>query len=464
MRCSMTCVRPKTKCLLATLAICVACIQMDFAESSLSRGMHDEAISLHLADYDLAPRLANGRIDIDSLTASLSALGYTDYYWLIWHSSHDWEDLKLFLPKALKVHLRVWVYLVPPSESPPYTRYFSEPFRLNYVMWALEIAKLSLKYPNLVGWILDDFYANTDAFAPSSFSDILNQAHKINPKLAFMPVLYFYEIQSTFLNTYRDLFNGIIVSYPRDKTDIATASAILKGESPYVSGEFTHFWKTPSAVDDYVQASQVCYIENESNLTVSFTERDDYIGPAQGYFIKQMILNNEIIWEEDLAGGDYNWKRVDVVVQKSKIVAGSGLLSFRITCKKKSTNFGFRWDVKDLLCNGIKVEQSLDFPQYWRVRKIGAFEAGFGNASNYVGKRSMSFVVMVAVERKQFEKRYGEPATIKEIKATIEMALGAMKEGLCEGLVTYCLDTNKGSDDYSLVSHLFRSRSKSAIP
>ena len=32
-------------------------------------------------------------------------LGVTSYYWLVWHAATDWDDLKLFLPKAARREL-----------------------------------------------------------------------------------------------------------------------------------------------------------------------------------------------------------------------------------------------------------------------------------------------------------------------------------------------------------------------
>jgi hypothetical protein len=39
-------------------------------------------------------------VDTDALVARLQELGVTAYYWRIRHVSTDWDDLKLFLPKA----------------------------------------------------------------------------------------------------------------------------------------------------------------------------------------------------------------------------------------------------------------------------------------------------------------------------------------------------------------------------
>ena len=91
-------------------------------------------------------------MDSDALLARLKELHVTTYYWLVWHARTDWDDLKLFLPKAAQANIQVWVYLVPPTESAPkYGDLYSEPFRLDYGRWAEEIARLSLQHTNLTG-------------------------------------------------------------------------------------------------------------------------------------------------------------------------------------------------------------------------------------------------------------------------------------------------------------------------
>src|SRR5690242_8400261 len=89
-------------------------------------------VARHSADYDSELRLPDGRVDAEGMSRRLKELGVGDYYWLIWHASTDWEDLRLFLPKAARAGIRVWVYLVPPSEGPANGYPASEPFREDY--------------------------------------------------------------------------------------------------------------------------------------------------------------------------------------------------------------------------------------------------------------------------------------------------------------------------------------------
>ena len=80
--------------------------------------------------YDAEPRQADGRVDVERLVAELTAIKANTYNFLVWRAATDWEDFKLFLPRAREHQIKVWVTLVPPSESPPHTGQFSEPFRL----------------------------------------------------------------------------------------------------------------------------------------------------------------------------------------------------------------------------------------------------------------------------------------------------------------------------------------------
>jgi hypothetical protein len=181
-----------------------------------------------LADYDAELRLANGRVDTDTLVQRLSALGVTTYYWLINHASTDWNDLQIFLPKAARAGIQVWVYLVPPSETPP----ASQPFGTNYRRWGQEIAKLSLSHSNLTGWVIDDFWPNA-IFTQSYVRQMQTAAKTINPRLAFLPLLYFPQVGAFESQGYASLVDGVIVAYPESSADITSARQTL-GSLPFI--------------------------------------------------------------------------------------------------------------------------------------------------------------------------------------------------------------------------------------
>jgi hypothetical protein len=163
--------------------------------------------------YDAEPRKADGRVDVERLVAELVAIKANTYNFLVWHAATDWEDFKLFLPRAREKNIKVWVTLVPPSESPPHTRQYSEPFRLDYQRWAVEIANLSVQESNLVAWSLDDFSYDSKTFTPEYIQKMIGGARRINPRLAFVPCLYYDHITPRLAEKYRPFVDGILFPY-----------------------------------------------------------------------------------------------------------------------------------------------------------------------------------------------------------------------------------------------------------
>jgi hypothetical protein len=163
--------------------------------------------------YDAEPRTADGRVDIERLVSELVQIKANTYNFLVWRATNDWEDFKLFLPKAREKGIKVWVTLVPPSESPPHTRNYSEPFQLDYQRWAEEIARLSLREPNLVAWSLDDFSYDSKTFTVEYMEKMIGDSRRINPRLAFVPCLYYGHIKPQLAETYLPFVDGILFPY-----------------------------------------------------------------------------------------------------------------------------------------------------------------------------------------------------------------------------------------------------------
>ena len=86
----------------------------------------------------------------------------------------------------------VWVSLLPPSECPPINPNgnYSEPYRLDYITWAKEIAKLSLRYSNLKGYQVQELQENLNlSYLQQSYIDSIEAAGKsINPKLQLIKI------------------------------------------------------------------------------------------------------------------------------------------------------------------------------------------------------------------------------------------------------------------------------------
>jgi hypothetical protein len=418
---------------------------------------HPAPPPLHFADYDSEPRRADGHVDCDTLLARLKELHVTAYYWLLWHAATDWDDLKLFLPKAAQANLQVWVYLVPPTESPPQEgSLYSEPFRLDYGRWAEEIARLSLQHTNLTGWVIDDFYANHAFFTPAAVRDIQKRAKGINPRLVFLPLMYFNEVRRPFVDDYRDVIDGVVVAYPQGREDIEDAWAMLNDAATGQPRELGFPMSTPSQAGDFVQASQSATILPGGRVGLSFRERDDFTGPTAGYHFKQLLVNGTVVWEEDVAGGTNAWQFVTVDVTPA-VHGGTNLtIAFRLLDKKGVSNFDVRWQVKDLRAEGLRLAADLDQPGQWQVSQRGPFEAGFGDRLRPPARRfHVPFIVMTAGDAGEFKLRHGDPASPERMAEWLKFSLEAWRGGKCDGVVTYCLDKQPHSRVFDLARDLF---------
>jgi hypothetical protein len=438
----------KTRLFLLVLIICLPSV---LAQPTVSRP------ASHLADYDAELRRADGRVDTALMVKRLKDLGVTTYYWLIAHAATDWEDLKLFLPDAAKAHIEVWAYVVPPSESAPkYSNLYPEPFRLDYQRWAQEIARLSLEHTNLTAWVIDDFYENHALYTPAYVRDMQQRAKEINPRIKFLPLMYYWEINRKFADEYRSVIDGVVAAYPQSAQEIERAWAIFNDRSVADPCELTFPHYTPSHEGDFVSVSQTA-ISDGPQQTVAFLEHDDFTGPTAGYHFKQLLINDSVVWEEDVAGGTNSWQEVKVDVSDSSRGKSNVKIAFRILDKKGVSNFGVRWQLKDLRAHGLRPSANLENPARWKVEQHGSFEAGFGEA---LQKRQPRFhiplFVMTAAQPIEFKLRHGEPASPERISQWLDMCLEEMHKKKCEGVVTYCLDKATNSPSFPLVQRLFQ--------
>ncbi|MGA8941867.1 MAG: hypothetical protein WB502_04005 [Thermoactinomyces sp.] len=153
-------------------------------------------------------------IDTPQMIQRLQDLKINHYFYLIWHEKSDWDDLiHEFLPAAQKAGIHVWVYLVPPSES---LGKASEPFGTDYIAWFKAVGRVSRRYPNLKGIVIDDFNENLNFFSPKYVKKMRAEGHRENPRLKFLPQVYFQSITENFLARYHSLIDGLIMSYRDD--------------------------------------------------------------------------------------------------------------------------------------------------------------------------------------------------------------------------------------------------------
>lgn len=169
-------------------------------------------------------------VDTPALIRRLQEMSANTYLFGIWDSPTDWDDLRLeFLPAAQRAGIDVIPYIVPPSETFLDGR-ASRPFVLDFVRWAKEFATLSVEYPALKAWAIDDFEvgANAELFTAEYMKEIKEAQDAVNPGLAFYTCAYFHEAtREAFLDKHRPYIDGIIYPFLDGRHNNTTVASSL---------------------------------------------------------------------------------------------------------------------------------------------------------------------------------------------------------------------------------------------
>lgn len=406
----------------------------------------------YIGDYDAELR-TDGHVDNELMVERLRELGANTYMWLIWHSPNDWADLHEFLPLAAEADITVWVYLVPPSETAATHPQFpySEPFRLDYVRWAEEIAKLSLQHKNLVGYVIDDFWGNVNPrwFTLESIGAMVDAGRAINPEIKFYPLMYFNQIGPRFIQMLGTVVDGVVAAYPRDREAIERALRFLNGEFVVpAAGSIVYPWDAPSQAGDHGLLRQRVRVTDAEHVTVTFCFTDDFDGPTTGYHFLQARVDDQVVWEEDVAGADDGEVTIDV----SEQTAGKRdvTLVLGIFDRRGVANFGVTATFSDLRAVGLD-PADLEDQEAWSEDIQGAFSTALTPRYEPEEPIHLPLIVMPAGQRGEYQHRYGEEATAERIAAQYRMCLQLVAEGATEGVVSYCLDKSVGNPDFEAV-------------
>lgn len=411
-----------------------------------------------LADYNAEVRGADDRVDVPVLVRRLSELRVNTYFFLIWHRATDWDDLKRFLPVARDAGIDTWVYLVPPSESPPiYGTRYSEPFRLDYPRWAEEIARLSLAHANLKAFVIDDFWANRTVYTPAYVWDMRQRARAVNPDLEFWPLMYYRELNREFIEGYGEAMDGVVAAYPKTEQSVQRAWLLLNDRLDMPARwQFSYPSYTRSAVGDYASIQRrFRVLPGAARYTLRLAQQDSYEGPTAGYHFKQVLIDDQVAWEEDVAGGERIWQPVDLPLASWATEKSHVALTIRVYDRKRVSNFPVTVEIQEPVVEGLVAEGE------WQRATQGRWRVNFAPAYHSAGEYRIPLVVMIAANQPQFVKRNGEPATAERIRDKVKMALVQRRQGFCEGVVTYALP--KAPDDaiFKSIKRLFLKASTS---
>jgi hypothetical protein len=163
------------------------------------------------------PIRTNGHVDADKTIGRLKTLHVNVHMFLV-SGRRDWGDLSQFAAKAQQAGIKVWVFLHPPrwcwnangdadKKCPLY-----EPYHADYVEWAKAIARLSLHYPVVSAWVIDDFVGDGGVLTPAYIGQAREASRAIRSTLEFYPVVY-HQFVDSFVPAYAPVVDALIMPF-----------------------------------------------------------------------------------------------------------------------------------------------------------------------------------------------------------------------------------------------------------
>lgn len=402
-------------------------------------------------DFAAEPRVA-GHVDVQALVQSLKASHANTYFWLIWHGEHDWTDLQYFLPLAREAGIQVWVYLVPPSETPAgggVFKLYSEPYRLDYVRWAQEIATLSLAHDNLMGYVIDDFWENTipGRFTPEYAAQVASAGKSVNPKLRFFPLIYFHELEDPRLVDLEKYADGMVVAYPPSAQAIRDKQYVWQGKPSAWSGWKVRLGYAPVPKSASAGIERQVSVSQHETPTLRFAWKDNYSYFRRGQRALAVTVDDQDVYLQDLA----------TYQNETLTLALNGFLKpgqvSRLAVGIRSLDDNARLPVT-LEVGQIELAGVAPYGEDWNRFGHSQVASVSRNTAPPKMARSLPVILMTAAEHEEYAKRYGVPATAQSIAERVSELLQLSVEGV-RGVVTYCLDKTPGSPDHQAVAWVY---------
>lgn len=146
----------------------------------------------------------DGSVDVEGTIQRLQSNGFRcNVFVLSTGAPNDWTNFQKLVPAADAAGIDLWPVLIPPSEGAD-----SHPYDADYVTWAKTLAGLSVRYPHLRGFNIDDIDQgdSPNTFTRKYLCQIYQAKQTINTRLQFVPTIY--DLDSTVANRLAGCVDG----------------------------------------------------------------------------------------------------------------------------------------------------------------------------------------------------------------------------------------------------------------
>jgi len=106
--------------------------------------------------------------------------------------------------------------------------------------------------------------------------------------------------------------------------------------SPSHSYKISYPSSTASAAGYYGAISRNITVSQDETVQITFYQTDSYTGSTSGYHYKQLLVDGNVVWEEDVAGGTTDFTEEAVTVS---LTAGTHTVTLRVYDKRGVSNF-----------------------------------------------------------------------------------------------------------------------------
>lgn len=210
---------------------------------------------------------------VGPLMKAVKAAGFDTYdmqgngpYW----EEDDFALLETVAQAAAAEGLKVWATLWPPSGSEALRKMPQEEAEEYFFSAAERFAEISLKYPNLVAFTIDDFSHNYGFYTPEMMAEMAHRWQAVNPKLLFVPLVYYPGVSEEIVRTRGPYMDGIVFHYraeshPQQYMDEYDPKSFemygdvmrhefkqvrqIMGEKPVIAGLYIYYYQGGWGVD-----------------------------------------------------------------------------------------------------------------------------------------------------------------------------------------------------------------------
>lgn len=249
-------------------------------------------------------------------------------------SGNLWPEMISFLSQSQDTNIKVFAVCGPRAniESGSTNRWgvrggylkngeYVEPAGTAAKKWsaaAIELSALSLRYPNLMGWTIDDFAAKNDnrvSYTAAQVRGMVSAGRRWNPSFQFFPTHYH---GAALKNAIPSTRIGFSYNFPTIANEYVGATLRFKMPSP-----------VPSAAN------------------IHFLHSDEYKDSAYPNVTKTMKLNGKEIFSDNFQGDDrVETTSVDI---QSKLVPGANTLQIYVSSSGVTNQYMDRvWSVGDI--------------------------------------------------------------------------------------------------------------------